>query len=127
MTGFPSNVKDRTFKIKFKMPNKRKSMFITSSKCYRNPVIVAKELKSRLDSGEFATMSEIACSLGYSRARITQILDLLNLTPKALEVLAKMGDHWLSPFVTERSLRPLTRLSKEKQVTEITKAAKLVR
>jgi len=49
------------------------------SRIYRNPIYLAKEYKKMIDSGEVKTQAELARIKGISRARITQILDLLKL------------------------------------------------
>lgn len=53
--------------------------------------------------------------LGVTRARVTRILRLLDLAPEVLEAVVGLGDPLSDPVVTERSLRPLLRLSAEEQ------------
>lgn len=45
---------------------------------------------------------------GLSRARVTQIMDLLNLAPEILKQILSMLKSTRKHKVTERSLRPIT-------------------
>jgi hypothetical protein len=42
-----------------------------------------------------------------TRARVTQVLGLLELTPEIVDALAALGDPLPKPIVTERGLRSL--------------------
>lgn len=48
--------------------------------------------------------------LRVSRARVTQLLELLRLDSDVLKSLVALGDPLLSPTVTERMLRPIVHL-----------------
>lgn len=48
---------------------------------------LAHDLQRRLDAGEFADFADMARSLGFTRARVTQIMDLLLLAPEIQEDL----------------------------------------
>lgn len=50
-----------------------------------------------------------------SRARVTQVLRVLRLTPEVLQELAALGDPLPSSVVTERKLRPIVNLPAEEQ------------
>ena len=65
--------------------------------------------------GDCATRAELARKLGMTRARVTQILGLLELTPDVVEVLAALGDPLPKPILTERGLRSLLSLPAEEQ------------
>ena len=119
--GSPNKSINRTFKISFRFPRKNRSLFLTNEKRHRNPIILAKELNERLGSGEFNSKADIAKSLGYSRARITQLLNLLSLSDQVLEQIRASGDYWVRPLVTERMLRALLVLQEEEQIYEIEK------
>jgi hypothetical protein len=93
---------------------------------YRNPIVVAQEWQRRLIAGECASRADLARKLGMTRARVTQILGLLELTPEVVETLAALGDPLPGPVMTERRLRSLLRLpAKEQQhmMQEITSKA----
>jgi hypothetical protein len=46
---------------------------------------LAHALQGRLDAGEFETQAVLARALGFSRERISKLLDLLNLAPDIQE------------------------------------------
>jgi ParB-like chromosome segregation protein Spo0J len=46
---------------------------------------LAHALQQRIDSGEFRNQAELAGALGFSRERISRILDLLLLAPNIQE------------------------------------------
>ena len=110
--GSPNKVIDRTFHVHFRFPQISKSR---RSGIYRNPVVLAEELRQKLLDGEFKSQAHIAQKLGYSRARITQIIQLLKLSPSVLNMIRELGDPLSSQLVTERLLRPLTKQSTEEQ------------
>ena len=49
--------------------------------------------------------ADLARKLGISRARVTQILNLLKLPEELQEDIEAMGDYWDRRLVTERMLR----------------------
>ena len=51
------------------------------------------------------TRAELARKLGISRARVTQMLNLLKLPEELIEEVERMGDYWGRRLVTERVLR----------------------
>jgi len=59
---------------------------------YRNPVILALEWRVALEDGTYSCNADIARWLGLSRARVTQILNLLKLSPKAIRIVERLGD-----------------------------------
>jgi len=68
-----------------------------------------------LDRGEVSSCAELARRLGVSRARVTQVLGLLKLSPKALRRIQALGDPLGHPVVTERQLRPIVHSMSEEQ------------
>lgn len=60
-----------------------------------------------MERGEVSSRADLARKLGVSRARVTQVLDLLRLPPKVLRRIKALGDPLEYPAVTERQLRPL--------------------
>lgn len=68
---------------------------------------LAHELQRLIDKGEVADRATLAVQVGLTRARLTQILDLLLLAPDIQEdVLFGSGDRNAGP-ITERQLRTL--------------------
>jgi hypothetical protein len=76
-----------------------------------------------LASGECATRADLACRLGVSRARVTQVLGLLALAPEVLHGLAAFGDPLPKPIVTERRLRLVLRLPANEQALAVREIA----
>jgi len=112
ISGSPGRSKGRTFRIVFRLqPAVRHSTTFrrTPRKVYRNPVILAQEWRRALESGEVCSRAELARTLGLSRARITQVLGLLRLSPKVLREIKALGDPLDYLIMTERQLRPVVR------------------
>jgi hypothetical protein len=87
---------------------------------YRNPIYLAKEWQRALNSGQFASLSDLARYYKISRARVTQIMNLLDLVPEVVDRIAALGNPLVAPVVTERNLRSLLGLSIEEQKARIT-------
>jgi len=68
-----------------------------------------------IDFGEVKSQSELAKLKCISRARVTQILDLLKLDSLIVEELEKLGDPLESRIITERLLRPYVNKSPQEQ------------
>jgi len=49
--------------------------------------------------------ADLSRKLGVSRARITQMLNLLKLPNEKIEEVESLGDYWRRRLVTERMLR----------------------
>ena len=88
---------------------------VPSPRCYRNPVALAREWQHVLDEGKRASRADLARKLGVTRARVTQVLSLLDLAPQVLEAVIGLGDPLSAPVVTERNLRQLVKLPAEEQ------------
>ncbi|MCD4847729.1 MAG: hypothetical protein K8R76_06030 [Candidatus Aegiribacteria sp.] len=56
---------------------------------------------------EELSRADLARKLGLSRARVTQMLNLLKLPDSLISEIEEMGDYWIRQLVTERSLRNL--------------------
>jgi hypothetical protein len=54
---------------------------------------------------EELSKADLSRRLGCSRARVTQLLNLLNLPHEFLLEIREMGDNWNRQLVTERQLR----------------------
>ncbi len=76
----------------------------------------AKDFEGRLSSGEIASRADLARRFGLTRARVTQILNLLKLHSRVVSYLENLGAGTPFRFVTERKLRALTALPVERQV-----------
>jgi hypothetical protein len=68
-----------------------------------------------IDYGQVKNQSDLALKLGISRARVTQILNLLKLDSLIIQELEKLGDPIKSKLITERMLRPYVNKSFREQ------------
>jgi len=86
---------------------------------YRNPIYLAQEWREALDNNKYASPAALARSLKISRARVTQIMNLLYLSPEAITLISSLGDPLRKPVITERKLRQLSGMAPEKQVEQL--------
>ena len=86
---------------------------------YRNPIFLAREWRRVLDEGKFSSLAELSRDLKVSRARVTQILNLLKLAPNVVEMISSLGDPLRSPIISERRLRPLLALNADQQKAQV--------
>ena len=89
------------------MPQPQTSQNITknSKHHYRNPVFLAREWQKDLSEGKYSSRADLSRKMGVSRARVTQILNLLKLPEEIVEKVCAMGDPLPKPIITEHSLR----------------------
>jgi hypothetical protein len=69
-----------------------------------------------IDEGQVASRAELAGHLSVSRARVTQVLQLLSLAPPVIDAIVQLGDPLPEPIVTERSLRQLVKKNVDQQI-----------
>jgi hypothetical protein len=84
-------------------------------KSRRNPIALAREWEALLANGTFQSRADLARELGVSRARVTQVLNLLSLAPQILNAIASIGDPMRSQVISEHRLRAFISLSEEEQ------------
>ena len=60
-----------------------------------------------IDSGEVKNKAELARTKGISRARVTQILNLLKLDNNIIDNLEQIGDPMDTRVISERELRKI--------------------
>jgi hypothetical protein len=104
--GFPDCNIDRTFISKFYFQTAVKNPSIPK-KTYRNPIYLAKEYKEMIDSGDAKNQAELAKIKGISRARVTQILNLLKLDKNIIDRLEQNGDPMDKKVISEKELRKI--------------------
>ena len=92
----------------------RQERTIGLRKTHRNPIALAREWRSFMDDAGLSR-SGISRQLGVSRARVTQILRLLELAPVVLASVEGFGDPISNLRIGERTLRPLVGLSTKEQ------------
>jgi len=70
-----------------------------------------------LDSGRFKSRNAIARSEGISRARVTQLLSLLNLAPQIREYITSMPETSKNGrrLITEHIVRPITSIKDQRE------------
>ncbi len=72
---------------------------------------LAHSLQRRIERGEFADMAALARGVGFTRARVTQLMDLLLMAPDIQEQILFLevppGPQPLSERVLRRALRSL--------------------
>ena len=66
---------------------------------------LAHALRRRLERGEFADFADMARQLGFTRARVTQLMDLLLLAPQVQEEILFLELPPGAQPVSERGLR----------------------
>ena len=101
--------------------DRRRMRRIRVIRTYRNPIFLAREWAEAMKAGNFRSQQTFARAIGLSHARVSQVLGLLRLYPDTLDALDALGDPLYSRKVTERKLRPILNLPKEKQCTKLLK------
>jgi hypothetical protein len=96
--------------------NRVRTFKAKSKKSYRNPVALALEWRKAIGSGHYNSQADLAVKRGISRARVTQILNLLRLSPAVIELLLGLGDPLSVRSITERRLRRLIYLPAREQL-----------
>jgi transcriptional regulator with XRE-family HTH domain len=71
--------------------------------------------------------ADLARKLGVTRARVTQVLRLLDLAPEVSHDLTRLGDPLPCKVVSERALRPLVDLPLREQKRRATRLIKRAR
>ncbi len=79
----------------------------------------AEEWQRQIDTGEVKHKADISRREGVSRARVTQIMDLLRLHPVVLDYVRSLGPETPERLVTERKLRRLTRMRQPEQLEAV--------
>jgi hypothetical protein len=77
---------------------------------------LAREWQGKLDRGELRTRAQLAKLSGLSSVRVSCILALLKLHPVILEHIDRLPPGTPERDLTERWLRPITRLSQDQQL-----------
>lgn len=92
-------------------PNSRQRAAARATAARRYPAHVARQialaraLQRRVDSGEFADYAAMARDLGFTRARISQLMDLLLLAPDIQEEILFLEVPPGRQPISERMLR----------------------
>ncbi len=78
----------------------------------------AEEFRRLLDTGEARSRAELGRAFGLTRARVTQIMNLLKLHPVILDFIRTMPASAPRNWLTEKKLRRLATLSRSQQLDE---------
>ena len=81
-----------------------------------HPLVIACRSKDLLDTGVVNSKAELARRMGMSRARVTQLLNLLKLPSSIVDYLANCADPAIISYFTERRLRPMTMAADKAEV-----------
>ena len=112
MSGSPDCSIDRTFTSTFHFPHKvTKANQI--ARIYRNPIYLAREYKQMIDNGQVKNQSDLTRLKGVSRARITQLINILKLDKKIKTKIEKLGDPLPNRAISERQLRKIINKNKK--------------
>ena len=101
--------------------DRRRTGRIRLIRTYRNPIFLAREWAEAMEAGDFRSRRGFAKAVGVSHARVSQVLGLLRLGPRAFREIEALGDPLPSRIVTERKLRPITILPGRAQESRIRK------
>jgi len=101
IAGSPDCNIDRTFIYQFYFQTAFKKPS-TPKKIYRNTIYLAKEYREMIDIGEVKNKAELARIKGISRARATQIINLLKLDKSIIDNLEQIGDPMNRKLISER-------------------------
>ena len=106
LTSSPDCNIDRTFTSIFYFP--QKVMRTNQIKpLYQNPICLAREYKKMIDDNKVKNQAALARKLGISRARVTQIMNLLKLDKSIIDHLEQIGDSMDKKIISERELRKI--------------------
>ena len=73
-------------------------------------LLKAIEWQALLESGDATNQADIARRQGITRARVTQVMGLLQLAPKIQEYILFLPETTHRPAITERALRPIAHI-----------------
>jgi hypothetical protein len=78
----------------------------------------AEAYQRQLGSGEAPSLAYLARANGLTRARVTQVMNLLKLHPTILEHIRAMPEMPRNTWVAEAKLPPITALPQAKQLAQ---------
>jgi hypothetical protein len=82
----------------------------------------AEAYQRQLDSGEAPSLAYLARANGLTRARMTQLMNLLKLHPDIISYIRAMPKAPRDTWVTEARLRTISALPHPKQLAQATRA-----
>jgi len=115
------------FDIYIEIRNRRKFISIGTppekpKRIYESPLREAMRCQRLLNDPYIRSQLDIARELGITKARVSQVMALLKLTPEIQKALLALQDQNIIRFFSERRLRPLLTIkSPRKQIREFNK------
>jgi hypothetical protein len=79
---------------------------------------LAETFQGLLDAGEVRNRADLARHFGLTRARVTQLVNLLRLHPDILAYVRSLPRGTPTKLVTERGLRALVQVPRKRQVSD---------
>ena len=98
-------------------PEPRKT--IEPQQTYRNLIYLAKEYKRMIESGQARNEADLSRQIGVSRVTVNHFITLLKLTPEVIQSIEEIGDPMPKRYITERRLRSIVKLPREKQIVVV--------
>ena len=92
---------------------------VKSQQAYRNPINLAKEYKEVIKSGQARNEADLARNIGVSRGTVNHFISLLKLMPEVIQAIENIGDPMPKRYITERRLRSIVKLPREKQIVVV--------
>jgi hypothetical protein len=92
---------------------------VETQQTYRNPIHLAKKYKRIIESGQVRNEADLARQIGVSRVTVNHFISLLKLTPEVIQAIENIGDPMPKRYITERRLRSIVKLPKEKQIVMV--------
>ena len=92
---------------------------IEPQQTYRNPIYLAKEYKRMIESGQARNEADLSRQIGVSRVTVNHFITLLKLTPEVIQSIEEIGDPMPKRYITERRLRSIVKLPREKQIVVV--------
>jgi len=91
-----------------------------------SPITLALAFQQMLEDGEVNNRSDLARKTGLTGARVTQILNLLELPDSVIRNLCSISEPQKIAFFSERRLRSITRLPRAKEQIKVSSPRFLV-
>ena len=118
--GSPGRPTLRTFAWAwFRLPRPVSNGALPKSSNRRNPIALAQEWRDRLDEGDATSRADLAYQLGVTRAHVTQVLSLLELSKEVRDAVLRFGDPIKVKGLGIHTLRSIFGLPSEKQLRHI--------
>jgi hypothetical protein len=83
-------------------------------------MVLAQAWNDQIQTGQAKSRADLARQLGVSRAHVTQVLRLIDLSPQVKECLLALGDFLEGRIVGAHTLRTLARLPAQEQEHTVT-------